>query len=147
MRTQQSVVGEVLRRAVIPLGVLVLAASAGACAGGGSKSASARPSSPPSAKPSSVEQLAAVLGCTPRERGRASDYRQAFCETASGKYVIATFNTDQGQQDWTNFSKMYGGTYLVGPRWTVVAGPELLKPLQVRVGGRLEEGHTPGSTG
>ncbi|KAB2352460.1 hypothetical protein [Actinomadura rudentiformis] len=85
----------------------------------------------------SIEQLAATMGCTPSLRGRPADYRQAVCVTATGKYMLNTFDTDKGQQDWLRHSQMYGGAYLVGTRWIVVSTPQLLQPLRNRLGGRL----------
>ncbi|MFI0448861.1 hypothetical protein [Actinomadura sp. 6N118] len=91
----------------------------------------------------SIEQLAARMGCVPQPRGgKAADYRQAICATTAGKYVINTFDTAKGQQEWLEYSKMYGGTYLVGTRWIVVSSPQLPTPLRTKLGGQLQSPRT-----
>ncbi|WP_141585487.1 hypothetical protein [Actinomadura sp. WMMA1423] len=95
------------------------------------------------------------MGCTPQVRGKAVDYRQAICTTASGKYVLNTFASDKAQQDWLEYSSMYGGTYLVGTRWVVVSSPQLLEAARQRLGGRVQDaeslhrrsGEPPSTTG
>nr|BFE31049.1 hypothetical protein GCM10010200_033000 [Actinomadura rugatobispora] len=82
--------------------------------------------------------LAARMGCTPQTRGRPSDYRQAICTTASGRYVINTFDDEKGQREWLRHSAMYGGTYLVGPRWVLVSTPRSLESARGRLGGRVQ---------
>lgn len=34
---------------------------------------------------------------------------------------------------------MYGGTYLVGPKWAIGAKSQVLKELRTKVGGELQE--------
>ncbi|MGI5200260.1 hypothetical protein ACQEU6_01355 [Spirillospora sp. CA-108201] len=79
------------------------------------------------------------MGCTPEVRGKAVDYRQAICVTLSGKYVLNTFATDKAQQDWLEYSSMYGGTYLVGTRWVVVSSPQLLLAARQKLGGQVQD--------
>ncbi|MFI0450163.1 hypothetical protein [Actinomadura sp. 6N118] len=93
----------------------------------------------------SIEQLAAIMGCTPSLRGRPADYRQAVCVTPTGKYMLNTFDSDKGQQDWLRHSQMYGGSYLIGTRWIVVSTPQLLQPLRSRLGGRLQNANSSSS--
>ncbi|MGW0753565.1 hypothetical protein [Streptomyces sp. NPDC002587] len=95
-------------------------------------------SSPPS---SSIEEIAAAVGCTAHVDIQADELREGGCETGQGAYRMATFAADQGQRSWLDEARMYGGTYLVGSRW-VVTGPseEALAALRGQIGGTVETG-------
>jgi hypothetical protein len=91
------------------------------------------------ALPQSVEQLSSAIGCPePDMQVEATELRQAVCQAPKGRYTVATFTTDKGQRDWLDEAQAYGGTYLVGPRWVVIAEPALLEDLQGGVGGAIE---------
>ncbi|RAY16493.1 hypothetical protein DPM19_06405 [Actinomadura craniellae] len=96
----------------------------------------------PEAKPApaTLEQLASRTGCTPQGERRADELRQANCQTSAGRYVMATFVTDQAQKTWTSEAKNWGGSYLVGTRWVVVGDAKTLEQLRQKLGGRIEEG-------
>ncbi|MFD7626971.1 hypothetical protein ACFV7Q_13220 [Streptomyces sp. NPDC059851] len=139
--------------AVLP--VLLLC---GGCAGGGTAvpqgsgpaaGASTAPSASPAARPDSFQDIAAVLGCTPEITVDAEEIREGACGTGPQAYRMATFSTEEGRSAWLTEARVYGGTYLVGPRWVVTAAtPEALGPLRDRLGGTLESGaaHGAGST-
>lgn len=96
------------------------------------------------AKPATIERLAAKIdGCKPNAApGRLKGYRQANCKTPSGSYVLNTFSTDKGQGEWLDYAKLYGGTYLVGPRWIVVGQKQALEKLKERTGGKVHTRNT-----
>ncbi|MFG2004538.1 hypothetical protein ACGFNU_35845 [Spirillospora sp. NPDC048911] len=126
-----------MKAPAVGLGAITVASLMTGCSGDEPRPASARSST--SAGPvMSIEQLGAAMGCTPQLRGRPADYRQAVCVTPTGKYMLNTFDTAKGQQDWLRHSQMYGGAYLVGTRWIVVSTPELLQPLRSRLGGHVQ---------
>jgi hypothetical protein len=87
-----------------------------------------------------VQQLAAVIGCTPTAGGKAKDFRQAGCENDGDDLVFLDFDTVPGQQDWLNYATLNGGVYLVGNRW-VLSGKskESLQSLRGKLGGTLQE--------
>jgi hypothetical protein len=89
----------------------------------------------------SMKKLKATAGC-PKARLQidADELKQAACQTERGRYTIVTFTTDEGKRAWLDHAQPYGGTYLVGDRWTVVSTPELLEGLREQVGGRIETG-------
>ena len=88
-----------------------------------------------------MKRLKAAAGC-PKARLQidADELKQAACQSARGRYTIVTFTTDEGKRAWLDHAQPYGGTYLVGDRWTVVSTPELLEGLRKQVGGRIETG-------
>ncbi|MEV4475317.1 hypothetical protein [Nonomuraea sp. NPDC049504] len=89
----------------------------------------------------SMKKLKASAGC-PKARLQidADELKQTACQTKRGRYTIATFAADKGKRDWLDYAQAYGGTYLVGDRWTVVAEPALLEGLRKKVGGKIETG-------
>lgn len=99
---------------------------------------------PVTAKRATVEQIAGKInGCKPQPApGRLKGYRQSSCKTSSGYYVINTFTTDPGQAAWLEHAKLYGGTYLVGPKWIVVGGRSSLEQLRKKIGGKIHTRNT-----
>ncbi|GII33452.1 hypothetical protein Pmi06nite_68940 [Planotetraspora mira] len=89
--------------------------------------------------PLSVEQLAAKSGCgSPNVQIDADELRQAICQTPRGRYIITSFATEKGKRDWLDDAQSYGGAYLVGNRWVVIASPDLLSSLHGQLGGQME---------
>lgn len=87
----------------------------------------------------SMEQIAATLGCArPSMQVDAAELRQAVCQVPQGRYTMVTFTTDDGKRAWLKSAQAYGGAYLVGDRWTVIAEPALLEGLRGRLGGEVE---------
>ncbi|MEU5808761.1 hypothetical protein [Streptomyces sp. NPDC047718] len=121
--------------------------AAGAPGATPSASPSGNPSASPAARPDSFQEIAAALGCTPEVTVDAEEIREGACGTGPQAYRMATFTTEEGRSAWLAESRMYGGNYLVGPRWVVTAAtPEALGPLHDKLGGTLESGAAHGST-
>ncbi|MFI9591808.1 hypothetical protein [Nonomuraea sp. NPDC052265] len=86
-----------------------------------------------------MEQLTTLLGCPGGKlQTDADELRQAACDTPQGRLTIVTFSTDKGKRDWLDIAQAYGGAYLVGDRWVVVAAAGVLEQLRGRLGGELE---------
>lgn len=102
-----------------------------------------------SSKPPSVEKLAAAVGCKAQlTRGKVEDYRQGVCDIGKQRYTVVTFKDNKAKRDWLEFSKSYGGTYLVGSRWIIVGEPpSRLAKVQGKYGGSIEEGDKHGGHG
>lgn len=98
------------------------------------------PAGPKAARPASLEQLAASVGCTAEVTGKALDYRQGVCKTSKGQYVLLSFDTDKGMREWLGYAQMYGGVYLVGNRWVLSANPRsAMEDARHKLGGTIEE--------
>ncbi|MFC8824281.1 hypothetical protein ACFT9I_02865 [Streptomyces sp. NPDC057137] len=93
----------------------------------------------PSAAPASIEKIASMTGCAAEMRTEADELREAVCVTPEGNWIVTTFPTEKLKQTWLDTASMYGGTYLVGPRWAIGAKPPLLKKLRTKVGGEVQE--------
>ena len=91
--------------------------------------------------PASLTKIAHAIGCKANVVTDAEELRQAACKAGKDQYTLVTFATDKGKRAWLSESKDYGGTYLVGYRWSVTAPSEdSLKPLRVKLGGTIETG-------
>lgn len=92
-------------------------------------------------KPPSVEKLATALKCKPDIQKKVEDYRLGVCKANKALYTIVTFKDYHAKRGWLDYSKDYGGTYLVGARWIVVTQkPSQLAPIQAKFGGTVERG-------
>ncbi|MGP3979498.1 hypothetical protein [Streptomyces sp. KR80] len=98
----------------------------------------------PKAATGTVEQLAAKVKCKPEMQIDAEELRQGICEMKDGKIVLATFTTNQGQQNWLSEAQNYGGSYLVGPKWVAVGEIKVLGSLRGRLGGQVEKSNAHG---
>ncbi|MEO3796780.1 hypothetical protein ABGB14_41840 [Nonomuraea sp. B10E15] len=86
-----------------------------------------------------LDRILAAIECDrPSVQVDASELRQVSCRTGAGRYVVMTFTTRENQDAWYEGARAYGGTYLVGDRWTVVSDPKLLAEPHARLGGRIE---------
>ncbi|MEU8891016.1 hypothetical protein [Streptomyces sp. NPDC048442] len=103
-----------------------------------------------------LEELAAKAGCVPDIGTEAAEIRQANCRTETGSYVLATFATDRGQQEWLDAANDYGGNYLLGRKWVAAGDEKVVTELRGRLGGTVTtgvhhsgsgEGHTGGHHG
>ncbi|GAA0434609.1 hypothetical protein Acor_32880 [Acrocarpospora corrugata] len=92
----------------------------------------------PAGGPATLEELAGKVGCTLSIQGKGKDMRQGSCAGAGSPLTMVSFDTDGGQQDWLTAAEAYGGTYLIGARWVVVGLPEMVEPLEAKLGGRVE---------
>ncbi|MDX2938174.1 hypothetical protein [Streptomyces ipomoeae] len=89
--------------------------------------------------PAKVEVLAQLTGCKVKIRTEAEELREGVCHTAAGDYLITTFPKEQLKLTWLETAAVYGGKYLVGPRWAISAEEEMLKPMQAEVGGEIQD--------
>ncbi|GGS62174.1 hypothetical protein ACFFV7_00035 [Nonomuraea spiralis] len=136
------------RPAVAALGLALLAGCATATVpvqqaahhhGAAPPAAAQAPAAAPASRAASMEQLTALLGCPPRKlQVDAAELRQAACDSPQGRLTIVTFATDSGKRTWLDAAQAYGGSYLVGERWVVVAAAGPLERLRARLGGELE---------
>ncbi|MBO3747651.1 hypothetical protein J5X84_16355 [Streptosporangiaceae bacterium NEAU-GS5] len=93
----------------------------------------------PSAEPLTLDQLAERTGCGDLQvQGKGTDLHQGSCQIGARRLTLATFAADEGARAWLEEAQAYGGTYLVGIRWVVVAEPDLLLTLQGKVGGDIQ---------
>jgi hypothetical protein len=142
------VVRKLTRGAALAVTLAVLPLMA-ACSGGGAddkadKAAdkSADDGSSPVAAvvaPAKVEVLAQLTGCKVKIRTEAEELREGVCHTAAGDYLITTFPKEQLKLTWLETAAVYGGKYLVGPRWAISAEEKMLKPMQAEVGGEIQD--------
>ncbi|TDE48015.1 hypothetical protein E1295_21835 [Nonomuraea mesophila] len=100
------------------------------------------PAPPAADKPlpqAGLDRILAAIKCDrPSVQVDATELRQVSCTTGAGRYVVMTFPTRENQEAWYEGARAYGGTYLVGDRWTVVSDPKLLAEPHARLGGRIE---------
>ncbi|WP_070013329.1 hypothetical protein [Streptomyces abyssalis] len=127
--------------AVIAAVAVVAAVSTALVFGGDSGTATVAKSS----KPPTVEKLASALKCKADIQKKVEDYRLGVCTAKKTKYTFVTFKDNRAKRGWLDFSKDYGGTYLVGSRWIVVTdAPSKLGPIQGKWGGTVERGKNHG---
>lgn len=106
------------------------------------------PSPDPAGPPASVARIAAALGCRADIILDAQELREGGCTTRAGVFRILTFSSDAKKRAWLTEAQAYGGSYLVGTRWSVT-GPSrnALLPLRDSLGGTVEagagHGHSP----
>lgn len=130
----------VLRTLVVAVAAACALLPAGGCAGSpaASHGGPAKESRAPS---TSIEEIAAVLGCTAQVDIQAEELREGGCQTGQGAFRMVTFAADEGMRSWLTEARMYGGTYLVGSRWVVTTpSADALTALRGRIGGALETG-------
>ncbi|MYV56925.1 hypothetical protein [Streptomyces sp. SID3212] len=130
-------------RSTLLLAVLALASAAMTTACSADEK-DARPTAPrtseaPAAAPANIEKIAALTGCEADIRTDADELREGVCVTARGSWTVTTFPEEKFKQTWLESAAMYGGTYLVGPRWAIGGKPELLAQLRTKVGGNLQK--------
>ncbi|MFG2195980.1 hypothetical protein [Streptomyces sp. NPDC048639] len=112
------------------------------CGDGGGTASADRPEhkpSPVAPAPPDVEKIADRTGCTAEIRTEADELREGVCRTAQGEYLVTTFPKEKFKLVWLDSASMYGGTYLVGPRWAISGKPALVEKLRTKVGGKLKE--------
>jgi hypothetical protein len=126
---------------------LALAPLTAACGGGDDDAAERKPArtsvtAAPAAgvvAPAKVEVIATLTGCKPKIRVNATELRQGVCHTKKVDYLVTTFPTDELKETFLDSASMYGGKYLVGPRWVVSAQPEKLPGFRDKLGGTIRE--------
>ena len=120
------------RRKLAMAGVVGVLALSG-CGSGGEEAM-------PETATGSLEQLASAVNCAPEFQTDEAEIRQAICENVDGRFILATFATDQGQRVWLDLAKDYGGHYLVGAKWVAVGETNVVTALRGQLGGTMEEG-------
>ncbi|WP_239015170.1 hypothetical protein [Streptomyces sp. CdTB01] len=127
---------------------LALVPLIGACSGGDDDAAAERKQAKMSVTgapaagvvaPARVEVIATLTGCKPKIRINATELRQGVCHTKKVDYLVTTFPTDALKETFLESASMYGGKYLVGPRWIVSAQPEKLPGFRDKLGGTIRD--------
>ncbi|MFC4494309.1 hypothetical protein ACFPA8_09200 [Streptomyces ovatisporus] len=119
----------------------LVAAAAVALLGGCSDSGDGTASVSAKGTPPSVEKLGSALECKVKVTKKVEDYRLGSCKKDKTLFTMVTFKDNRAKRGWLDFSKPYGGTYLVGSRWLVLADSDKkLIPVQAKFGGTIEEG-------
>ncbi|MCX4911126.1 hypothetical protein [Streptomyces sp. NBC_00878] len=130
-------------RSVALIGSLALLPLATACSGGEDDTAvdNKASTSPVVAvvAPAKVEVIANLTGCKVKIRTDADELREGVCHTPEGDYLITTFPEEKYKLTWLDSAAIYGGKYLVGPRWAISAKPKMLEPLRAKVGGTIQD--------
>ncbi|MEF3114692.1 hypothetical protein [Streptomyces chrestomyceticus] len=99
------------------------------------------PSPDPAGPPASMARIAAALGCRADIILDARELREGGCTTRAGVFRILTFSSDAKKRAWLTEAQAYGGSYLVGTRWSVTGpSPNALSPLRNSLGGTVESG-------
>lgn len=130
------------RRLALPA---VAAASVVALLGGCSDSGGGTAAVSANGAPPTVEKLASALKCKVKITKKVEDYRLGTCKKDKTLFTLITFKDNEAKRGWLDFSKSYGGTYLVGSRWLALADADTkLAPVQAKFGGTIEEGQSHG---
>ncbi|WP_407706660.1 hypothetical protein [Streptomyces phaeochromogenes] len=142
-RTGRTFTARGVRRAAL-IGGLALLPLVTACSGGGDDKAAgdSKPSTAAMAAvvaPAKVEVIANLTGCKVKIRTDADELREGVCHTPEGDYLITTFPEEKYKLTWLDSAAIYGGKYLVGPRWAISAKPKMLGPLRKKVGGTIQD--------
>jgi hypothetical protein len=87
----------------------------------------------------SLEQLASEVNCEPDIQTDTDEIRQAICENGDGRFILATFATDQAQRAWLDATLDSGGHFLVGAKWVAVGETNVVTALRGQLGGTVEE--------
>ncbi|WP_432093093.1 hypothetical protein [Streptomyces sp. bgisy100] len=149
-RTGRRRQGDGARRAAAAAGSLMVLALVAGCGSADGSGAADTPRPKPRAvapAPAKVERIAALTGCKVNIRTEADELREGVCRTSAGDYLITTFPKEKYKLTWLDSASMYGGKYLVGPRWAVSGKPGVLERLRAKVGGRIQELRGPGGGG
>jgi hypothetical protein len=117
-----------------------------ACGGGEDDTAkSPRPSSSSTAPaagivaPARIEVIAGLAGCKAEIRTEADELREGLCHSGQADYRITTFPAEKYKEAWLDAASVYGGKYLVGPRWVVSAKAEHLERVRNKIGGTIQQ--------
>ncbi|WP_328744369.1 hypothetical protein OHT57_03375 [Streptomyces sp. NBC_00285] len=129
----------------LPLAALVgsLALVTG-CSGGEDDTAKGAQPSRSSAAPAAgilapprIEVIAGLAGCKAEIRIDADELREGLCHSEKADYRITTFPAEKYKDAWLDAASVYGGTYLVGPRWVVSTKAEHLDQARNKLGGTI----------
>jgi hypothetical protein len=100
---------------------------------------------PPAVLVAGLDDLSKKAGCRLQGKTNSEELRQGECKNAKARYTLLTFASDKDQQTWLKEAKIWGGSYLVGPRWIAVGEQPELEALRRNLGGDIEHGDTHGS--
>jgi hypothetical protein len=89
--------------------------------------------------PAKVEVIADLTGCKVKIRTEADELREGVCRTSKGDYLVTTFPEEKFKEIWLDSASIYGGKYLVGPRWVISGKEKVLEPLRKMVGGTIRD--------
>jgi hypothetical protein len=92
-------------------------------------------------------RLTTVLGCQPDLVTDSAEIREEACTAGEHRYRVMTFANAAGREAWLSEAQAYGGVYVVGRKWVVVAAttePEL-KSLAAKLGGEVQQGAAHGA--
>ncbi|GGM61314.1 hypothetical protein GCM10012275_35420 [Longimycelium tulufanense] len=90
--------------------------------------------------PANLEELAARAGCEDLEvQVNAESIRSGYCHSGQDQFVLTTFTTQKGQQEWTD-QALGSGQVLIGNGWAAGAEAEMLQQLRDKLGGSLQGG-------
>jgi len=133
---------QLARKGALAASLAVLPLATGCDAGGDASEDRSKASRKPGpvasvVAPADVEVLANLTGCKVKIRTEAEELREGACHTDDGDYLITTFPEEKFKLTWLDSAAIYGGTYLVGPRWAISARPKTLEPLRAKVGGTI----------
>jgi hypothetical protein len=87
--------------------------------------------------PARIEVIAGLAGCKAEIRTEADELREGLCHSEQADYRITTFPAEKYKEAWLDAASVYGGTYLVGPRWVVSAEAEHLEQARNKLGGTV----------
>ena len=87
--------------------------------------------------PARIEVIAGPAGCKAEIRTEADELREGLCHSEQADYRITTFPAEKYKEAWLDAASVYGGAYLVGPRWVVSAEAEHLEQARNKLGGTV----------
>ncbi|NEB04025.1 hypothetical protein [Streptomyces sp. SID13726] len=129
------------------LGALIGSLAAVTACGGGEddgaeKSRPSKSATAPAAgivAPARIEVIAGLAGCKAEIRIDADELREGLCHSDKADYRITTFPEEKLKEAWLEEASVYGGKYLVGPRWVVATKPEHLEGARSKLGGTIRQ--------
>ncbi|MEU0948009.1 hypothetical protein ABZ379_35705 [Streptomyces canus] len=89
--------------------------------------------------PARIEVIAGLAGCKAEIRIEADELREGLCHSRKADYRITTFPAEKYKEAWLDAASVYGGTYLVGPRWVVSTQAEHLEQARNKLGGTIRK--------
>jgi hypothetical protein len=89
--------------------------------------------------PPRIEVIAGLAGCEAEIRIEADELREGLCHSEQADYRITTFPAEKYKEAWLDAASVYGGTYLVGPRWVVSTKAEHLDRARNKLGGTIRK--------
>lgn len=128
------------RGALGALGLLLALPLAAGCSGSSTNASTAGQSKP--GIEGGLETVASTAGCAKPQLQdtKGSGFRHGVCRVGSDRFTVMSFTDQEQEKTWLHEAKQWGGTYLVGPKWVVVATMPTLQSLQEKLGGDISQG-------